>query len=407
MACVKKNLPRHHEMNAFVEAEPPGARPAFIEELKREARAAGLWNMGLETLPPGTEGTPMRNSEFAPIAERLGRIYWSAEVFNCHAPDLPNMEMLAKVGSEAQQDRWLRPLLEGRTKSGFAMTEPQTASSDARNIACRIEDRGDHFVLNGHKWFVGNTGMQDWAFLIVIGQTDPEAAPNARHSAVIVPTDAPGLHVVREVPVLGFQHRFRPHGEVILKDVVVPRENLLGRLGGGFAAAQVRLATARIHHCMRSIGAAELVISLMTERAHLRSTFGKPLIERDKVQEFIALSRVEIEQARLFTLNAARVLDEKGSRAAQREISMIKLAVARACFAVADRAVQVFGAMGLTNDSPVADFFVQMRALRIYDGPDEVHLRTIARHELAHQKAAWPDGLMHLFCTNFSARSAP
>jgi acyl-CoA dehydrogenase len=398
--------PRHHEMNDFVMSEKPGARPAMMNELQQEARAAGLWNMGLERLPEGVDGTPMSNSGFAPIAERLGRVYWSAEVFNCQAPDLPNMEMLQKVGTEAQQDRWLRPLLEGKTKSGFAMTEPQTASSDARNITCRIEDKGDHLVLNGHKWFVGNTGLDNWAFIVVIGQTDPEAAPNARHSAVIVPTDAEGLHVVREVPVIGFQHRFRPHGEVILKDVVVPRENLLGEKGAGFAAAQVRLATARIHHCMRTIGAAELMLSLMAERAQARTTFGKLLIERDKIQEFLALSRIEIDQARLLTMNAARVLDEKGSRGAQREISMIKLAVARAGFAVADRAVQVFGAMGLTNDSPVADFFTQMRALRIYDGPDEVHVRTISRHEIAHQKNAAPDGLLHLFCTDFSDRLA-
>lgn len=398
-------LPRHQEMDAFVRAERPGARPDFMEELKQDARSAGLWNMGLEKLPADVDGSPMSNSDFAPIAERLGRVYWSAEVFNCHAPDLPNMEMLTKIGTEAQQEKWLRPLLEGRIKSGFAMTEPQTASSDARNISCRIEDKGDHFVLNGHKWFVGNTGLDNWAFLVVIGQTDPDAAPNSRHSAVIVPTDAEGVHTVREIPVLGFQHRFRPHGEILLKDVVVPRENLLGDRGRGFAAAQVRLATARIHHCMRSIGAAELVLSLMTERAHMRETFGRSLIERDKIQEFIALSRVEINQARLLTLNAARVLDEKGSKGAQREISMIKLAVARTGFAVADRAVQVFGAMGVTDDSPIADFFAQMRALRIYDGPDEVHVRTIARHEVAHQKTAAPGGLLQLFCTDFSDRS--
>ncbi len=395
-------LPRHLEMHRFVSANPSGTRPAFMEDLKVKAREQGLWNLGLPDLTADMPGTRLDNSGFAPLAEILGQVYWAAEVFNCHAPDLPNMEMLAKIGTEAQKKQWLAPLLMGEISSAFGMTEPRVASSDARNICCSIEEDGNHLRLNGHKWFVGNITRPNLKFVIIMGESDPEAGPNARHSAVIVPVDTPGFEIVREVPVLGFQHRYRPHGEVILNDVRVPKENLLGALGRGFAAAQVRLATARIHHCMRSIGGAELMVSLMVERATRRSTFGVQLSERDKIQEFVALSRVEIDQARMFTLAAARTLDEQGSKAAQREISMIKLAVARACYAVADRAVQVFGAMGLTDDSPVADYYAAMRAFRIYDGPDEVHVRTIAKHEFKRQEQAREKPLLDLFCTDFS-----
>lgn len=395
-------LPRHLEMQRFVAANPAGARPEFTKDLKCKAREQGLWNLGLPDLTPDMPGTRLDNAEFAPLAEILGQVYWAAEIFNCHAPDLPNMEMLAKIGTEAQKRRWLTPLLLGDISSAFGMTEPKVASSDARNISCRIEDAGDHLRLNGHKWFVGNITLPNLEFVIVMGESDPDAAPNARHSAVIVPVDTPGFEIVREVPVLGFQHRYRPHGEVILNDVRVPKENLLGAWGKGFAAAQVRLATARIHHCMRSIGGAELMIGLMCERAERRTTFGVKLSERDKIQEFVALSRIEIDQARMITLAAARTLDAQGSKAAQREISVIKLAVARACFAVADRAVQVFGAMGLTDDSPVADFYAAMRAFRIYDGPDEVHMRTIAKHEFKRQAQARDTSLTEFFCTDFS-----
>ncbi|WP_088625817.1 acyl-CoA dehydrogenase family protein [Oceanicola sp. 22II-s10i] len=398
-------FPRVKEMKQFVAENPPGARPAFMADLKSRARAQGLWNMGLPNLPDWAPGTRLTNIEFAPMAETLGWVDWAAEVFNCHAPDLPTMEMLVSIGTEAQKDTWLKPMLEGQVCTGFSMTEPDTASSDARNIRTRIEDMGDHWLVNGHKWFTGNSGVPGWAFTVLIGVSDPEAAPYARHSALIVPVDLPGVNIVRDIPVLGFSHRSRPNAEVVFDNVRVPKENLLGERGKGFVAAQVRLATARIHHCMRSIGGAELMLALMCERAGQRETFGSRIAEHGKVQEFVAHSRVELEQARLLVLNAARALDEKGGKGAQAEISMIKLAVARACYEVADRAVQVFGAMGMTDDSPAADFLAAMRALRIYDGPDEVHVRTIARHEFAAQSAAYPDGLMQYFCTDFSDRS--
>ena len=398
-------FPRVKEMNAFVAANPPASRPAFLDDLKRKARDQGLWNLGLPTLPDWAPGTRLTNTEFAPMAETLGWVHWAAEVFNCHAPDLPTMEMLVAIGSDAQKERWLKPMLEGEVCTGFSMTEPGSASSDARNIAAEIEDRGDHWLVNGHKWFTGNHGVPGWAFTVLIGVSDPDAAPYARHSALIVPVDLPGVHVVRDIPVLGFSHRYRPHAEVVFENVKVPKENLLGQRGQGFVAAQVRLATARIHHCMRSIGGAELMIALMCERAQTRETFGRKIAEHGKVQEFVAQSRVDLEQARLLTLNAARALDEKGGKGAQTEISMIKLAVAQACYGVADRAVQVFGAMGMTDDSPVADFLASMRALRIYDGPDEVHVRTIARAEFTAQAERYPEGLMRYFCTDFSDRS--
>ena len=398
-------FPRVKEMNRFIAANPPGARPDFLADLKRKAQDEGLWNLGLPSLLDWATGTRLSNSAFAPMAETLGWVHWAAEVFNCHAPDLPTMEMLVAIGTEEQKARWLKPMLEGEVCTGFSMTEPETASSDARNIAAEIEDRGDHWLVNGHKWFTGNHGVPGWAFTVLIGVSDPDAAAYARHSALIVPVDLPGVHVVRDIPVLGFSHRFRPHAEMVFDNVKVPKENLLGARGKGFAAAQVRLATARIHHCMRSIGGAELMLALMCERAGRRQTFGSPIAAHGKVQEFVAHSRVELEQARLLTLNAAAALDAKGGKGAQAEISMIKLAVAQACHGVADRAVQVFGAMGMTDDSPAADFLAGMRALRIYDGPDEVHVRTIARHEFAAQSAAYPEGLMRYFCTDFSDES--
>ena len=398
-------FPRVKEMKAFVAENPPGARPAFMAELKQMARDRGLWNLGLPNLPDWAPGTRLTNTEFAPMAETLGWVDWAAEVFNCQAPDLPTMEMLVSIGTEQQKDIWLKPMLEGRICSGFSMTEPETASSDARNIATRIEDRGDHWLVNGHKWFTGNRGVPGWSFTVLIGVSDPDASDYSRHSALIVPVDLAGVHIVRDIPVLGFNHRARPNAEIVFEDVRVPKENLLGERGRGFVAAQVRLATARIHHCMRSIGGAELMLALMCERARTRKTFGRAIAEHGKVQEFVALSRIELQQARLLVLDAAAALDAKGGKGAQAEISMIKLAVARACYEVADRAVQVFGAAGMTDDSPAAEFLAAMRALRIYDGPDEVHVRTVARHELAHQAAMYPEGLMRHFCTDFSDQS--
>ncbi|MEZ5653515.1 MAG: acyl-CoA dehydrogenase family protein [Burkholderiaceae bacterium] len=387
-------LPRHPDVHREIASSPAGHRPAVLAELKARARAQGLWNLGMPTLPDDAPGTRLSNEAFAPMAEIMGWVYWAAEIFNCHAPDLPNMEMLVQLANEEQRRQWLSPLLEGAVCSGFAMTEPDVASSDARNIRCSIERSGDEWVLNGRKWFVGNVGRPDCRFVIAMGVSDPEAPPTRRHSAVIVPVDAPGVEFVRHVPILGSRHRYGPHGELRFNNARVPVGNLLGEQGRGFAAAQVRLATARIHHCMRFLGAAEVVLRLMIERASQRHPFGQALIDRETVQHWIARSRLELEQARLLTLDAARQLDALGGIGARRAISMIKLAVAEACFALGDRAIQTFGAAGVTEDTPVGSFFAEARAFRIYDGPDEVHLRTIARMELDETGARWPAPLL-------------
>tara|TARA_R110001606_G_scaffold261206_5_gene409257 strand:- start:9890 stop:11149 length:1260 start_codon:yes stop_codon:yes gene_type:complete len=357
-------------------------RPALLDDLREQARAEGLWNLGLPELPEGAPGTRLSNLEFAPVAETLGWVHWAPEVFNCHAPDLPNMEMLQKLGTEAQKARWLKPMLEGKVASSFAMTEPDVASSDARNIACSITEDGDHFVITGRKWFVGNSNLRNWDYVVLIGVTDPDAPRTDQHSAVIVPTNAAGFEVVRQYNILGARRRWSPQAEVKLDRVRVPKTNLVGERGKGFAAAQVRLATARIHHCMRSIGAAEVALKLLIRRAETRNTFGKPVIERDKVREWIALSRIELNQARLLTLDSADQLDRLGDRGARRSISMIKYAVSESCFKVADRALQVFGGAGMMEDTPLADFLADMRAFRIYDGPSEIHLQTLARLEM-------------------------
>lgn len=378
----KEVLPAHMTVIGEMEAHPGGYRPPIIDELRAKAKAEGLWNMGLPGLPDDMPGTRLTNREFAPVAEILGWVYWAPEVFNCHAPDLPNMEMMLKLGTEKQKKQWLDPVLDGSICCSFAMTEPDVASSDARNISCEIKQDGDDFVITGRKWFVGNADMDNWKYVVLIGVTDPDAPRTRQHSAVIIPTDSPGFEVVRQYAVLGSRYGSKPQAEVRLDGVRVPRENLLGELGNGFAAGQVRLATARIHHCMRSIGAAEVALKLMIQRAKTRTTFGQAVIDRDKVREWISLCRIELNQARLLTLDAASQLDELGGRGARNAISMIKYAVSEACFKVADRAVQVFGGAGMTEDTPVASFFGDMRAFRIYDGPSEIHLQTIARLEL-------------------------
>lgn len=382
-AFMKKEvLPAHKLVQSEMEAHPGGYRPPVIDELREKAKAAGLWNMGLPGLPDNVAGTRLTNREFAPVAEILGWVYWAPEVFNCHAPDLPNMEMMQKLGTEQQKRQWLDPVLEGRMSCSFAMTEPHVASSDARNISCEIKQDGDDFVISGQKWFVGNADLANWKYVVLIGVTDPNAPRTHQHSAVIVPTDSAGFEVVRHYAVLGSRHGRKPQAEVRLNAVRVPKENLVGELGKGFAAGQVRLATARIHHCMRSIGGAEVALKLMIQRAKTRTTFGETVINREKVREWISLSRIELNQARLLTLDAADKLDRLGGRAARDAISMIKYAVSETCFKVADRAVQVFGGAGVTEDTPVASFFGEMRAFRIYDGPSEIHLQTIARLEL-------------------------
>ncbi len=356
--------------------------PPFLDDLKAKARAQGLWNLFLPGLEPDEPGTRMSNLDYAPCAEVMGRIAWSSEVFNCSAPDTGNMELLHLAATPAQKEGWLRPLLEGKIRSAFAMTEPEVASSDATNIRTSIKRDGNAWVINGRKWFITNGGDPRCKILIVMGQTSPER-PEAhrRQSMVLVPMATAGVAVVRNPPVM---HHRAPEGhcEILFENARVPVDNLLGEEGGGFALAQARLGPGRIHHCMRSIGAAEVALELMIQRSLQRRTFGKLLHEHGTIQEWIALSRIEIEQARLLVLKAAWLMDRHGNKAARKEVSLIKVIVPRMLVAIANRAMQTFGAKGLTQDTPLADIWTQGRILQYADGPDEVHLRSIARHEV-------------------------
>ena len=356
--------------------------PPFIDNLKNEARAAGLWNLFLPGLKPDEPGTQMSNLDYAPCAEIMGRLPWSSEVFNCSAPDTGNMELLHLAGTPAQKEQWLKPLLEGRIRSSFAMTEPDVASSDATNIRTAITRQGDDWVVNGRKWFISNAADPRTRIFIVMGQTSPDRPePHRRQSMILVPRDAAGVTVVRNPPVMHERHP-QGHCEILFENVRVPADNLLGEEGGGFALAQARLGPGRVHHCMRAIGAAELALELMIERALERRTFGQMLHEHGTIREWIALSRIEIEQARLLVLKAAWLMDRFGNKAARREVSLIKVAVPRIEVQIANRAMQTFGAKGLTQDTPLPDIWTHGRYLQIVDGPDEVHLRSIARAEV-------------------------
>lgn len=350
------------------------AHPECVEQLKELARDEGLWNLFLPTR--------LSNLEYAPLAEIMGRVHWAAEVFNCSAPDAGNMELLEKFGSPEQRERWLQPLLDGRIRSCFAMSEPDVASSDATNIQLSIRRADDHYLINGRKWFISGAAHPLCRLAIVMGVTDPVAAAHARQSMVIVPFDTPGVEVARNIPVMS--HSFPGgHCELIFRNVRVPVSYRLGEEGAGFAMAQARLGPGRIHHCMRSIGQAELALELMCERAAERRSFGHYLHQHGAVAESIALSRMEIEQARLLVLKTAWKIDREGARAAAPEIAMIKAVVPRMHTAVCDRAMQVFGAMGLSPDTPLAELWTWGRVLRIADGPDEVHIRSVARQEMA------------------------
>lgn len=364
-------LPRHRDWAAHV-AGSRGA-PPFLVGLRAKARAAGLWNLGLPDR--------MSNRDYAPIAEITGRLPWAAEVFNCQAPDVPNMIMLQHAASAEQKKRWLQPLLDGRTRSAFGMTEPDVASSDATNIATTLRRDGGDWVINGRKWYITGGAHPDCAFVIVMGVSRPEASRTGRHSCVIVPMPSTGLTVVRELRFLGWEDSIAPIAELDFRDVRVPAENLLGEEGEGFAAAQVRLGPARLHHCMRAIGACEVLVELMMARTAERRAFGRALIDYDATQQAIARSRIEIEQARLLVLRTAERLDHEGHQAAWRDVSMAKVAVPEMAQRVADRALQLFGAMGGSDDAPIHRAFAVARMLRIADGPDEVHLRQIFRQE--------------------------
>ncbi|WP_317931080.1 acyl-CoA dehydrogenase family protein [Halioxenophilus sp. WMMB6] len=355
--------------------------PPFMEDLKALAKEEGLWNLFLPGLKADEPGTPLSNLEYAPLAEIMGRVSWAPEVFNCNAPDTGNMELLHMFASEEQRKQWLQPLLNGEIRSGFCMTEPDVSSSDATNITMHIERQGDEYVINGRKWFTSNAAHPNCRLYIVMGKTDPNADSHHQQSMILVPSDTAGVEMVRNPTVM---NHLSPEGhcEILFKGVRVPVSNLLGEEGSGFALAQARLGPGRIHHCMRSIGAAELALELMTARAQERKAFGKYLHQHGTVSEWIAKSRIEIDQARLLVLKAAWMIDKLGTKAARKEISMIKAIVPSIHTNVTDRAMQIFGAMGLTPDTPLADSYIQGRCLRIADGPDEVHLQTIAKLEL-------------------------
>ncbi|MDP3926114.1 MAG: acyl-CoA dehydrogenase family protein [Hydrogenophaga sp.] len=378
-------LPQNREWQRLADS---GVYPsAVIEPLKALAKEAGLWNLFLPGLREGEPGTRLTNMEYAPLAEIMGRIPWAAEVFNCNAPDTGNMEMLHLFATPEQHERWLQPLLAGEMRSCFSMTEPDVASSDATNIQTTIRREGGEYVINGRKWFSTGALHPLCRFTIVMGVSDesPDASPHSRHSMVIVPLGTPGFTIVRNVAIM-HHHTPEGHCEVTFENVRVPVSNLLGQEGAGFALAQARLGPGRVHHCMRSIGQCELAMELMCERALTRKAFGKHLSDFANVQDWIAHSRVEIDQARLLVLRAAWLMDTQGNKAARIDVSAIKLVAALLQTRVLDRAMQVFGAMGITPDTPLSYLWTWGRAMRFFDGPDEVHLRAIARHELGRAR---------------------
>ena len=361
------------------ESGNPHHHPAVMEELKARAREAGLWNM---FLPDEEDGAGLSNADYAPLAEILGRSPIASEAFNCSAPDTGNMEVLHQFGTPEQRDQWLRPLLEGEIRSAFAMTEPDVASSDATNIAMRIERDGDEYVLNGRKWWTTNVMHPHCRIMIVMGKTQSDGPVHKQQSMILVPLDTPGVTVLRSLSVFGYQDQ-DGHGEVDFRDVRVPASNLISAEGDGFMIAQARLGPGRIHHCMRAIGAAERALESMCARAVSRVTFGQPLAMRGNVQDWIAESRIEIEMARLLTLKAAWLMDTVGNRQARTEISAIKVAAPNVALKVLDRAIQVFGGGGVSDDFGLASAYAHLRTLRLADGPDEVHKLSIARRELA------------------------
>jgi acyl-CoA dehydrogenase len=361
------------------EQPDPHYQPPVIEELKTEARSRGLWNL---FHPHPDWGPGLTNLEYAPLAEIMGRSHISAEACNCSAPDTGNMEVLTLFGTDEHKEKYLKPLLDGTIRSAFAMTEPAVASSDATNIELRMERDGDSYLLNGRKWFASNAMHKNCKVLIVMGKTSPDAAPHRQQSMLVMPIDAPGITVIRSLPVFGYMDR-EGHAEISFENVRVPASDVLKGEGEGFAISQARLGPGRIHHCMRAIGIAERALELMCRRAASRVTFGQPLSERANIQDWIAESRIDIEQTRLLTLKAAWMMDTVGNQAARTEIAAIKVAAPEMALRIVDRAIQVHGGAGVTEDFPLASAWAHLRTLRLADGPDEVHKRSIARHELA------------------------
>jgi acyl-CoA dehydrogenase len=370
----------------LAEADDPHALPPVMTELKEKARAEGLWNL---FMAHGDWGAGLTNLEYAPLAELAGRSIIGPEVFNCSAPDTGNMELLALYGTPEQQSRWLRPLLEAEIRSCFAMTEPEVASSDARNIQTRITRDGDSYVVNGRKWYTSGILDPDCKLIILMGKTDPDAPTYRQQSMLLVPRDTPGVTVLRDLPMFGYTDRCG-HGEVLFENVRVPVENILGGEGEGFALAQGRLGPGRMHYAMRAVGFAERALRLMCERVSARVAFGRPLADQGVVREWIARSRIEIEQLRLLVLKSAWLMDTVGNAAARTEVAAIKVAALEVAHKVVDRAVQAHGAAGVSDDTVLARLYAITRALRIADGPDEVHLRTVARQELAQYEKTGP-----------------
>ncbi|HVH18977.1 MAG TPA: acyl-CoA dehydrogenase family protein [Myxococcota bacterium] len=356
--------------------------PPIVEDLKRKAREAGLWNL---FLPESQLGAGYTNLEYAPLCEVMGRVGFASEVFNCAAPDTGNMEVLVRYGSEAQKERWLKPLLDGKIRSAFAMTEPAVASSDATNISTEIRRDGDSYVVNGRKWWTSGILDPRCEILIVMGKTDFSAPAHAQQSMILVPRDTPGVVVERHLPVFGYDDAPHGHGEVLFENVRVPASNILLGEGRGFEIAQGRLGPGRIHHCMRTVGVAERVLERMCQRLITRTAFGKRIYEHSVWEERIADARIDIECARLLTLKAAYMMDTVGNKVARAEIAMIKVKAPNTALKIIDEAIQAFGGAGVTEDFGLARAYASMRTLRLADGPDEVHRRTIAKIELKRQ----------------------